>query len=431
MIKRRKIFVILFLLLFGANAKVVFSPQEAKADTPKERPTIIRVVMICGDGFKSLDETCDKGNLLAIPPKNPDFGTSTCSDFEWAPGQYYNRGYLICSEDCSAILTSMCSYCSNSIKEGYEECDADDFGGATCQTYGYKEGTLSCTASCLLNLEDCSSPNVDLGGYSGGGAGRGGGGSGQPEGYKPGSDVDQGTTKITISGKAFPSSDVHILVEGKLIGIVKADGNANFSFETKDITPGVTSFSFWAEDYQKVKSTIVTLTFRVISGAITNITGAYISPTISADKTSVSKNGAITFNGQTVPSSDIFLHVNSDDEIIKTASSSPAGDWRLIFDTSPLKQGEQHTAKALFQTKLSDNNIVRSGFSKSISFTVGEQTQTSKCANADLNSDKRVNLTDFSILLFYWGTNNACADQNNNGKVDLTDFSIMMYHWTG
>jgi len=42
-----------------------------------------------------------------------------------------------------------------------------------------------------------------------------------------------------------------------------------------------------------------------------------------------------------------------------------------------------------------------------------------------------VNITDFSILLYWWGTDNACADQNHNGTVDLIDFSIMMYYWTG
>ena len=53
------------------------------------------------------------------------------------------------------------------------------------------------------------------------------------------------------------------------------------------------------------------------------------------------------------------------------------------------------------------------------------------CKGADLNHDGKVNLIDFSILLFYWGTNNACADQNHDGKVNLTDFSILLYNWTG
>jgi hypothetical protein len=48
-----------------------------------------------------------------------------------------------------------------------------------------------------------------------------------------------------------------------------------------------------------------------------------------------------------------------------------------------------------------------------------------------LNADKKVNLTDFSILLYNWGTKNPCADQNHDGNVNLIDFSIMMFNWTG
>ncbi|MBI3571906.1 hypothetical protein HY091_00005, partial [Candidatus Kaiserbacteria bacterium] len=52
----------------------------------------------------------------------------------------------------------------------------------------------------------------------------------------------------------------------------------------------------------------------------------------------------------------------------------------------------------------------------------------------DLNCDGGVNLTDFSILLFFWkATNptNARADINHDGSVNVVDFSIMLYQWTG
>ena len=49
----------------------------------------------------------------------------------------------------------------------------------------------------------------------------------------------------------------------------------------------------------------------------------------------------------------------------------------------------------------------------------------------DLNKDGKVNLVDFSILLYYWKTTHHEADINIDGIVDLADFSIMMYCWTG
>ena len=50
----------------------------------------------------------------------------------------------------------------------------------------------------------------------------------------------------------------------------------------------------------------------------------------------------------------------------------------------------------------------------------------------DLNNDNRVDLVDFSILLFNWGVpKDSIADLNKDGKVDLVDFSILLYWWTG
>jgi hypothetical protein len=54
--------------------------------------------------------------------------------------------------------------------------------------------------------------------------------------------------------------------------------------------------------------------------------------------------------------------------------------------------------------------------------------------HGDLNKDGKINIVDFSILMYFWNqTNpsNPCADINKDGIVNLTDFSIMLYWWTG
>ena len=55
------------------------------------------------------------------------------------------------------------------------------------------------------------------------------------------------------------------------------------------------------------------------------------------------------------------------------------------------------------------------------------------CKGADLNFDNKINITDFSILLYFWNQKksaNPCADINFDGIVNIVDFSIMMYWWT-
>lgn len=55
------------------------------------------------------------------------------------------------------------------------------------------------------------------------------------------------------------------------------------------------------------------------------------------------------------------------------------------------------------------------------------------CVGADLNRDKKVNLTDFSILLMFYNTpapfKNLCVDINKDDKVNVADFSIMLTQW--
>jgi len=49
----------------------------------------------------------------------------------------------------------------------------------------------------------------------------------------------------------------------------------------------------------------------------------------------------------------------------------------------------------------------------------------------DLNSDGKVNVLDFSILLRNWNTLGGVADLNHDGIVNVIDFSIMLRNWTG
>jgi len=50
---------------------------------------------------------------------------------------------------------------------------------------------------------------------------------------------------------------------------------------------------------------------------------------------------------------------------------------------------------------------------------------------ADFNGDKIVDVYDFSIFLFNWGTPTlAAADFNGDGVVNAIDFSIFLFRWT-
>lgn len=338
--------------------------------------TTVRV-SYCGNAILEEGEFCDDG------VNSGGYATSTAG--------------RNCMPGCSAWAP----YCGDAILQPVynEECDdGNNVSGDTCSA-------------------ECKSEVIPPGG--GGGAGP----------YSPGGFTPVGETKLIINGFAYPNVSVNVLKDGRTVAIVPSDAKGEFRFETTDISPGVANFSFWAEDKHQLKSVAFTLTFRVIANAVTTVTGAYLPPTIGLEKRTVKKGENLGVFGHTISKADVFAHFHSPREFIEKTQSKEDGSWRIQFDTSPLKEEEFHTAKAMFQTKV-DGAVIKSSFSQAVSFYVGEKIRD-KVSSPDLNKDGRVNLVDFSILLFHWRTADPTADLNFDGKVNLADFSIMLYHWTG
>jgi len=433
-LKRSIACLLIFSFLLNFNF-AFFKKQEAFA-ARNWAQTTVEVIMVCGDGMLDLGEACDRGN--ASEGKPPVFGGATCQTYG------YEEGNLICANDCMSIITSNCNTCGNDIKEGREDCDISDYGASSsCQSLGYVGGNLYCTVNCLLNINDCQSIPLDEnenigstgGGSSGGGrfppgvaGSSGGGGSGNLPGA--GQESPLGQTRLVVKGKAYPSSEVNILKDGAAFNQVTAKDTADFEFSTTDISAGVYTFEVWAKNKEGIKSTSYTITFRVMGGAVTTISGVYLAPSLSVDRDKVKQGEEIKFMGQTVPNADVYISVHSNGEVIKQTTSDNIGVYLLPFNTAQIENEQFHIAKSLFQAQESGNTI-RSGYSQSVSFYVGAAGGKGKCAGADLNGDNRVNLVDFSILLYNWGSASDCADQNKDGKINLTDFSIMMYYWTG
>ncbi|MDP2930289.1 MAG: hypothetical protein Q8N56_01625 [bacterium] len=83
------------------------------------------------------------------------------------------------------------------------------------------------------------------------------------------------------------------------------------------------------------------------------------------------------------------------------------------------------------QVNTKTNTLTASTFSFGL-FTIMGRTVAQVFRPGDINEDGKVDLIDFSILLYNYGIPiNKKADLNNDGVVDLVDFSIMLYWWTG
>lgn len=232
-------------------------------------------------------------------------------------------------------------------------------------------------------------------------------------------------TKVVLKGKAYPGSSVTVLQDGKVVTTTTADSQANFKVEITDITAGIWTFGVWAEDKEGRKSIVFNFTTSVTSGMTTTISGIFLPPTIDLSRTVLQRGETLNILGQTAPESDVSVFVNSP-EIVEKTKAELDGTWFYPFDTIVLDDGF-HTTRA----KATSPEGLLSTFSQTLGFSIGKEI-VGLIKKADINNDGRVNLVDFSILLYNWGIpQNPAADLNTDGRVNLTDFSIMMYWWTG
>ena len=257
------------------------------------------------------------------------------------------------------------------------------------------------------------------------GGGGGGGGGAAPVAVQ---------TMAIFSGRAYPGSTITLLKDAQVAATTVAGQDAKFSITLTNLTAGNFIFSVYSEDNKGLRSSLLSFPVGVTAGATTNVSGIFIAPTISVDKSEVKKGDNIAIFGQSTPTADIVITVNSDNEIFVKTKSDSTGVYLYTLDTSPLELG-QHLTKS----KASVGGEI-SGYSPVAGFQVSdknvEKTLQRISNKADLNGDNKVDLIDFSILAYWYkrpltATVKASVDLNGDGRVDLIDFSIMAYHWTG
>lgn len=267
------------------------------------------------------------------------------------------------------------------------------------------------------------------GGGSGGGSGGGGGGS-QNNDQGP---FESGEATIVISGLAPASTEVTILVDGQQAGTTNVNRDGSFSITFDDVARGAYTFGIFAEDNAGGRSSTFSTSFTVSGNRISNLSGITITPTIQVKPNPVDLGETAVASGVTLPGATVTIENQRQGTVASrqtfTTTSGSNGAWSYDIQTVGFPQDTYE-----LRVKADGGNLgSKTGFSNFVPYGVGQKADIP--LNADLNRDGRVNLTDFSILLFWWGTaggsSNPPADINQDGSVSLTDFSILLFNWTG
>lgn len=363
------------LLWIGAIVIALYIVEIAFVESADVQTSI--VITICGDGVLQDEfETCDEG----------------------AGGNLGGYASSTAERQCAPGCANYGPYCGDDILQVR-------FGEA-CDDGNHTNGDL-CTAFC--QSETAVPP----------------GGSGeipQVPGAQPGA-IPATETRVVVRGKAYPGSEVNVLLDGKVLSTVRADTNADFFFSTNAVTPGTASFGFWARDGKGTQSITTSVIFEVVQSAVTTIGNVFFPPTITVSKADVEPGELLEISGQTIPDAKVVTEMFAGASERMEAKADVQGAWAVQIDTLSIPRGS-HTAKAYFESA-----ALRSGYGRLIAFSVGGAGVGA--GSADINGDSRVNLVDFSIFLLSWDSANSASDFNGDGVVNLADFSILLFNWTG
>jgi len=297
-------------------------------------------------------------------------------------------------------------------------------------TYFYRVRAYNAAGASGPSNEAAATTAAASSGNTGGGGGLGGGGGGGSSYVPP---VFQ--TSAVFSGVAYPASTITLLANGQVAAVTESGPDATFEINLSNLPAGTYNFGIFVTDVQGDRSVVQTFSSTLTSGAETAISGIFFPPTITADTVQVKRGDVLTLFGYGAPQAQVAVVVNSLNEISATVTSTAAGLWTYPVNTDQLEYGG-HTAHAW---EAADGNVTPD--SQLFSFTVGNTTVSTSPVSAcppnfskgDLNHDCRVNLVDFSILAYWWGTANPPMAFRLDGKstIDLVDFSILAYYWTG
>ena len=241
--------------------------------------------------------------------------------------------------------------------------------------------------------------------------------------------VGNPTAELQISGLAAPYTYVIINDGSVVLGTAYTGLDGYYSRLFTGIPGGTHSMSFYGIDQDNRNTSTISVDIDTPEYQRTTLTDQLLSPTLQVNDISITPGEAIYATGSAAPNTTINIFTDSPLRSYTTTASS-SGEWSYTISDSGNYSPGDYRLYTMAQTAIGIQSI----FSPAIMFTIsGTQgtggTACGDISEGDLNCDSSINLVDFSILMYYWGTDSEAADISLDGVVDLTDFSIMMYYW--
>ena len=257
---------------------------------------------------------------------------------------------------------------------------------------------------------DSSEVNISSGG------GGGGGGGGWTNIVTP---PQPALSRVTLSGRSAPLARIRVFADARLLTESMADGNGAYAADIQ-LTPGLYTFGVSSQDDAGRFSAFVNVPMRVARESRATIEGILLSPTLATEY------GTRRVIGQTLPNAIVYPSGSS-----RSVAAGPDGRFSFMVDAgeTQVRVRAQSDGRS---TPLSIAVMLPASVSRAA------PSASPSARRADMNDDGRVDVRDFSVMLFWYKKPLSPklieierARFNGDGKIDFTDFSIMAFQWTG
>ncbi len=257
----------------------------------------------------------------------------------------------------------------------------------------------------------------------------GSGGGGRGGGAAINIPSNQDKSRVVLKGYSFPGASILIMKNAKSFADTKADSTGQFMIEINDLDPGITSFALVSKIAGLPDALPYSFTVTLVRGSIASVDNILLPPVVVINNSQFKKGQNIDFSGRAIPNSKVVIELTNLQK--KEVVADKSGYWYYSIANNNFNFGNYNaTAYSI------DKNGGLSVKSSVVYFDVGRTTKTgaiNRCANdVDISEDGKVDLVDFSILLYNFGKFvNKKTDLNCDNKIDYADFSILLYYWRG
>lgn len=235
---------------------------------------------------------------------------------------------------------------------------------------------------------------------------------------------------VSFSGRAFPGSKIQALRRGGVDTVFRnvplsrynMEEDGTFSLAYLGLISSDYLFALQAIDKDGRKTGILSFTADLLSQNL-EVKDLLLPPTLGFSSRTIKKGGLVEMEGYAFPKSIIELDIGG--KLKGETRAGEDGAWSYATSTKGLKVGA-HSSRARQIIQASGITSKASDYSLLTSFKVTNLSNP----KADLNGDEVVNIVDWSIFLFRWGSKDTDIrgkiDMDGNGAITIADFSLFL-----